>query len=382
MNSHATPQVNADPQPPDPLSAPPRFPAEILFFVWLLVALVTTLVTFSLPESFSSTTRIAIERDQADISGLVDRGTVCNYDPYYLQTQFECIQSQGVLSKVIEDLDLNREWGKKYAGGDRLKTSETLTLLKNRTDLRPVRNTSLIEIRVFSEKPEEAARIANAIAEAYRDYRGQARTRRISGGLRALEEACQANAEKIRNLQAEVAEQSRSQNPANTNRLAEKVRSLEDLQRFDQMLFIKIASERTDLSLPATGMVQIIDVAYPVLRPVRPNKPLNIVVGIIVGGLGGLFLGTLVYVLQRRAFRRAAGFPRTQLPPRFRTVVHILIALTVGVVAGYFCATPLDYATMLVVPLTLLAGGIASAYIELANPMERPEAAGQRLTKY
>ena len=40
----------------------------------------------------------------------------------------------------------------------------TIELLKNAIELGPVRNTSLIEIRVFSDRPEEAARIANTIA--------------------------------------------------------------------------------------------------------------------------------------------------------------------------------------------------------------------------
>jgi hypothetical protein len=56
-------------------------------------------------------------------------------------------------------------------------------------------------------------------------------------------------------------------------------------------------------------------------------------------------------------------------------VVHILIALVVGIVVGYHCATPLDLTTIIVVPLTLVLGGIASAYIELANPRPMPEAA-------
>src|SRR5437867_9449995 len=80
------------------------------------------------------------------------------YDPYFIQTEFEVIQSELILGKVITDLDLNKEWGRKYGNSDPLKTTETIALLKGRMDLRPVRNTSLIEILVYSEKPEEAAR--------------------------------------------------------------------------------------------------------------------------------------------------------------------------------------------------------------------------------
>ena len=148
-----------------------RIRKTIILAVFLLVVITATLVTFILPESFSSTARIKIERDQTDITGMADRGGAVGYDPYFIQTEFELIQSEVILGKVIEDLDLNKEWGKKYANGDRLKTPETITLLKGRIDLRPVRNTSLIEIRVYSEKADEAAKIANAVAEAYKTHR-------------------------------------------------------------------------------------------------------------------------------------------------------------------------------------------------------------------
>jgi hypothetical protein len=190
-----------------------------------------------------------------------------------------------------------------------------------------------------------------------------------------LEQAYEENNGKIRNIRDEMVELSREQSTQNTNRLDEARRRRDELERFSQVLFTKLAAEKMDLSLPATSMVQIVDRAVPGARPVRPNKPLNITIGIAVGGLGGLFLATLVYVLQRREFRRKSGAPRTPFPPRFRAIVHILIALVVGVVVGYNCANPLNFTTIIVVPLSLILGGIASAYIELANPSPIPASA-------
>jgi capsular polysaccharide biosynthesis protein len=94
-------------------------------------------------------------------------------DPYFLQTTFEIIQSQTVLSPVIDKLHLNTVWGKKYTGGGPLKTEDTLEMLKNRISLTPERNTKLINITVYSEDKNEAAQIANAIAKSYQDYRIQ-----------------------------------------------------------------------------------------------------------------------------------------------------------------------------------------------------------------
>ena len=111
-----------------------RIRKTVILAVFLLVVITATLVTFILPESYSSTARIKIERDAPDISGMMERGGSSPYDPYFMQTEFELIQSELILGKVIEDLDLNTEWGKKYANNEHLKTSETITMLKARME--------------------------------------------------------------------------------------------------------------------------------------------------------------------------------------------------------------------------------------------------------
>ncbi|MGO8927851.1 MAG: M56 family metallopeptidase [Limisphaerales bacterium] len=154
------------------------------------------------PTTYQSTVRIRVEREQPD--GLADPRGLIGYDPYFIQTEFEVLQSEPVLGKVIEALDLNKEWGIKHADGDRLKTLETLALLKSRLDFRVVRNTSLIEIRVSSEKPDEAARIANAIADSYRDLRYEQRVASGKDGLKALEERFAQQDEKVKKAQQQV----------------------------------------------------------------------------------------------------------------------------------------------------------------------------------
>jgi len=203
----------------DPLKTPPpqetklhfldywriiRIRKTVILAVFLLVVITATLVTFILPESFSSTARIKIERDQSDIAGLTDAHFMGAYDPYFIQTEFEVIQSEVILGEVIKDLDLNKVWGKKYANGDTLKTTETMGLLKGRMDLRPVRNTSLIEIRVYSERPEEAALLANAIATAYRNHRLEQRMAMSRNGIKSLEERWTEQEKKVRDQQKEV----------------------------------------------------------------------------------------------------------------------------------------------------------------------------------
>src|SRR6201987_2803685 len=77
-----------------------RIRKTVILAVFLLVVITATLVTFILPESFSSTARIKIERDQSDITGFTERGGMGAYDPYFIQTEFEVIQSELILGKV------------------------------------------------------------------------------------------------------------------------------------------------------------------------------------------------------------------------------------------------------------------------------------------
>jgi polysaccharide biosynthesis transport protein len=425
-----------------------RIRKTIILAVFLLVVITATLVTFVLPESYSSTTRIKVERDQSDITPVLgERAAGVGYDPYFIQTEFELIQSEVILSNVVASLDLNNEWGNKYADGKHLRTSEAMALLKQRIDLRPVRNTSLIEIRVYSDKPDEAAKIANAVAEAYTAHRLEQRSRLSKGGIRALEDRFrdQSNAvamaqqrvdrlrvelnisdgiangegpsplmtaetlrrleslrieskaeyvrqstllERLKNLGKDLGPEGLAQAiPSSApdphlstlldqltlveqrlvaqeknfgdknveviqskamvedlhNKIKKRVdgiilgldarvlslsnslanlenevalattndvvranqtrpyfqakRELEELQRFRQILDFKIASEKIDVDLPKTTMVEIVDRAVPGLRPVRPNKPLNIALGVIIGLVVGVGLAFFIEYL-------------------------------------------------------------------------------------
>jgi capsular exopolysaccharide synthesis family protein len=421
-----------------------RIRKTVILAVFLLVVITATLVTFILPESFASTARIKVERDRSDIQGFMEPQAISNYDPYFIQTEFEVIQSEKVLGKVVDEMNLIVEWGKKYAGGERLKRDEAITLLKGRMDLRPVRNTSLIEIRVFSEKPEEAARIANAIAYAYKDYRKEQKTKMTMGGIDTLaahyqeheknledarkkveelraqfkisdieaqdtrpaptiENAAVGHLESLRlegeaqyvkeqKLFAGLKSKSRQElrkviltalNPdqllgtymsdlnlaeqrlialakdyqedhplvknarqqaddlnrkidervdailvgleerlasmkAGVDALKEKVASardvdvqrsketrpyyeakekLESLKRFGQILQLKMLSEKTDLALPKSMSVDVLDEGKPGLKPVRPNKPLNIALGVIIGLVVGVGLAFFIEYL-------------------------------------------------------------------------------------
>src|ERR1700679_2364739 len=81
-----------------------RIRKAIIITVFLITAIIATAVTFILPESYSSMTRIKVEPDVSNINGLDNSTPTANqtsFDPYFIQTTFEIMQSEVVLSNVV-----------------------------------------------------------------------------------------------------------------------------------------------------------------------------------------------------------------------------------------------------------------------------------------
>src|SRR5580692_7657980 len=122
----------------DPLKTPPppeaklhfldywriiRIRKTVILAVFLLVVITATIVTFILPEQYSSKARIKVERDSTDVAGVDGRPNYAGvYDPYFIQTEFEVIQSERILDKVVDELHLNEVWQKKYSAETKFKT--------------------------------------------------------------------------------------------------------------------------------------------------------------------------------------------------------------------------------------------------------------------
>jgi Mg-chelatase subunit ChlD len=151
---------------------------------------------------YSASTRIKAGRDQSDVSGFYDRNLSGNYDPYFIQTEFELIQSKPLLEKIVKDQKLAETWSKE--SGKPVTTEEAVEKLKSHLELRPVGKTSLIDIKVRSDNPSEAAALANGIADAYQAARKKNREELSRRGISALEERIKEQEVKIASAQSNV----------------------------------------------------------------------------------------------------------------------------------------------------------------------------------
>ncbi len=248
-----------------------RIRKTVILAVFLLVVITATLVTFILPESYSSTARIKIERDQSDIQALMQAPTALAYDPYFIQTEFEVIQSELILGGVIDALNLQETWGKAYANGEKLTKLEAIGVLKKKMSLHPVRNTILIEIQVFSENRNEAAAIANAIANAYQEYRKEEKSKLTKGGIDSLIVERGTQEGKIAEAQAILGEMRRTNNIADSMGseyaaapllTAETLRHINGLRLEFEAEYVRQATLLTNLgNLPPDQLVQTLPTA-------------------------------------------------------------------------------------------------------------------------
>ncbi len=145
-----------------------------------------------------STARITVEQERTDIAAMEGgRAAGQGYDPYFLQTEFAVIQSDAVLKKAAEKLN-----------SDRIGNTPDVTVaqLKKALDVHPEKNSKVIDIEAKSETGKDAARIANAIADAYREYRSQQYEDIKSRGITSLQEQLGEQGKKVQLAQVNVDE--------------------------------------------------------------------------------------------------------------------------------------------------------------------------------
>jgi len=169
-----------------------------ILLVFLLTAVTTTVVTFFIPKTYMSLSRISIEKDTSDIAPLLGmQSGPTAFDPYFIQTEFEKIQSQMVLDKVVIKCSLTEEW----------KLPDDIMArkrLKKAIDVRQFRNTSIIELRAYDRDKNLARKIAQSLAEEYQTHRTTAQQKRVQKGINVLEDELESYKEEIGDMQAGV----------------------------------------------------------------------------------------------------------------------------------------------------------------------------------
>jgi succinoglycan biosynthesis transport protein ExoP len=160
---------------------------EIVLAVILLVVVTGVSYTLTLPKIYMANARIAVREDAMDMD-VFERQYIAGYNPFFLKTQYEIIQSRPILYRVLDNLNLQQIWSEKEGEeGARLRREDAFLMLARSIRVNQYRDTSLIDIQVLREDREEAAGIANEIAQVYRDQRLNVKKAELKRALDALE---------------------------------------------------------------------------------------------------------------------------------------------------------------------------------------------------
>jgi chain length determinant protein EpsF len=143
----------------------------VIFGVLAGIVVLVLAVSLILPKKYTATTALVIDMKATDP---VNVGAPAQMSSGYLATQIDIISSERVAQRVVTLTGLDRvavlqtDWREATNGVGSFQ-SWMATLLQKQLDVRPSRESSVVNVSYTGPDPEFAAAIANAFARAYID---------------------------------------------------------------------------------------------------------------------------------------------------------------------------------------------------------------------
>jgi capsular exopolysaccharide synthesis family protein len=170
---------------------------------WLVLSIVAGVVALALLATlmatpvYRATSVLQLEKEGTQVVQIegIQPGDTGGWDPEFLQTQYELIQSRSLAERVANELDLDQEtlerlsepgWLGRMLASLRPQSKQdankqvadtpadaaqelrnTAGVISGGLSVEPVRNSRLVRINYDSSSPEFSARVANAVAEGF-----------------------------------------------------------------------------------------------------------------------------------------------------------------------------------------------------------------------
>jgi len=213
----------------------------ILRYIWRILGLtffltlLTALLVFSTSPTYTANVSLLIEAEQANILSIEEVYGLDSSRKEYFETQYEILRSRRIAERVVEKLSLHENY---YFDSDVAKANKSIfkrsienvkstiksalpflpqeedvqlsdeeilqgkkayatRLLMERTSVKPVRNTQVVEVFVDSPNPELSALLANTIADIYIESYLQAKLEMTEKATFWLNESLQGLREKL-----------------------------------------------------------------------------------------------------------------------------------------------------------------------------------------
>jgi capsular exopolysaccharide synthesis family protein len=184
---------------------------EVVIAVFLLIVVTGVLVTFGMSKYYRASCLVSVQQQKTMDLEVFNRD-MSRYDPLFLRTQFQIIQSRPIIEETVRKLNLTERLSKAY-GYDSMSPDKafdkTCLIFSNRMRVQQYRDTNLIEIRIDMAEPKgsaprEAAAAANMVAEVYKNQNLNRFKEEKERALAALYSSLQDQVKKVNTLETAV----------------------------------------------------------------------------------------------------------------------------------------------------------------------------------
>lgn len=153
-----------------------------VFLVFMLVLVISLVVTLLMPPSFRATSKFQIKRPRPVMGIGTGEDVVAssNMTDNYIPMQYSVLTSSEVLKVVSKKLNLAAEWGMT----DELAATNLAGMIK----VSPLRATDLVDVIVSGPDPKLVQNIAKAVPEAYKQDREMRENRLVETAIRSLQD--------------------------------------------------------------------------------------------------------------------------------------------------------------------------------------------------
>ena len=277
------------------------------FLVALAVFILTVvggvvLVWSILPKVYSATAEIQIRPEGVKSVAEIDKSDwLKGRKPF--QTEFEAMQTPELLLAVISELQLDQKWAQRFGTGEeKLQPVEAYAhmLLVLKVSLK--REPNLVDITALSEDPTEAAAIANAIMDRYKNMCDANVQLRNQKGVEALRDQVEQQTQLVAEKKAAAEKLPESNDSLEAQREVGEHQTILDActLRLQQMI-----AERSLLESPVRIILRAAVPTAPSRPSLKHDLPVIVFLGVFLG-VGTAASLEVVFWIGRRMRKKGA----------------------------------------------------------------------------
>ena len=244
-------------------------------------------VTYVMPKKYESRAVIEVKPRMVYWNGIASDSR--DLSSFYI-SEADKIKSRTTLFKVIDKLDLTRQWG-----ADR---ETALEVLRGMLSTKEIMGRDVISIRVVCADKAAARDIATEVVRCYKDYRDETDAREVEMALDELKKAVAAQEKIVEERRKVLADLVRDKELGGSQSDESAKQDLASEQEMFQRMKAMTTKEEIRAKMPAGHVVVTVEPVLP-LWPASPNVARNLIAGTVLGLLLALPLALLtVWLLE------------------------------------------------------------------------------------